>query len=258
MVVTAQTGFMVYPPLVEVLGNVDVRVFRQPWRRRAARQRQPGHPAPPAANFYAPSLSASRSCPRSCGSAGRLHLPPGIKKTQTAKIGHAFTTVGSENMVAPFPGFEELKLMVFATAFPSDDYHRLAGLTDPADFPARITARRRRALQAVRGRGGGGGGDGAEYLGRVTERGAANGDEQESIKCFPRMSVTKERDVRRRGRWMEAVGLVKLPLLVNKEPVDAINHVLHTSQAEQLGRQWVNKFKEQLQRQVFEVIIQAA
>ncbi|KAK8036863.1 Translation factor guf1 mitochondrial [Apiospora phragmitis] len=42
-----------------------------------------------------------------------------------AQIGHAFTTVGSENMVAPFPGLEELKLMVFATAFPtdSDDYH---------------------------------------------------------------------------------------------------------------------------------------
>ncbi|KAK7972445.1 Translation factor guf1 mitochondrial [Apiospora saccharicola] len=174
-------------------------------------------------------------------------------KTQNAKIGHAFTTVGSENMVAPFPGFEELKLMVFATAFPPTattttvwlvladrargQYHHRArrleegGLegrhrvshADPAKFPARTTARRRRALQAVRGRDG----DGAkEYLGRVTERCEANRDQQESIKGFPGMSVIKhrlptaqlvdlfgklkgaarERDARRRGRWVEAVG----------------------------------------------------
>ncbi|KAK8013565.1 MIT domain-containing protein [Apiospora marii] len=191
-------------------------------------------------------------------------------------------------MAAPFPGFEELKLVVFATALPSDDYHRLAGLaglpglcsptgflgslcssvfpdrlrqehgasiiTEP--FPARTTTRRNRALQAVRGRDGD---DAEEHLGRVTERREANRDEQESAKCVPRMSVIKYRlpTAQLAAGWKRS-GLVKLPLLVNKEPVDAINHVLHTSQAEQLGRQWVNKFKEQLQRQVFEVIIQAA
>jgi len=33
---------------------------------------------------------------------------------------------------------------------------------------------------------------------------------------------------------------------------------VHTSQAERLGRHWVTKFKEHVQRQMFEVVIQAA
>lgn len=45
--------------------------------------------------------------------------------------------------------------------------------------------------------------------------------------------------------------LTKLQLLVNKQPVDAICRVIHTSQAERLGRQWVTKFKEHVDRQMF-------
>jgi translation elongation factor EF-4 len=45
--------------------------------------------------------------------------------------------------------------------------------------------------------------------------------------------------------------LVKLQLLVNKQPVDAICRVVHTSQVDRLGRQWVSKFKEHVQRQMF-------
>jgi elongation factor 4 len=52
--------------------------------------------------------------------------------------------------------------------------------------------------------------------------------------------------------------LVKLQLLVNKHPVDAIAKVIHHSQAPRLGREWVTKFKEHVDRQQFEVIIQAA
>ena len=52
--------------------------------------------------------------------------------------------------------------------------------------------------------------------------------------------------------------LVKLQLLVNKAPVDAVARVVHTSQAQRLGRMWVTKFKEHVDRQLFEVIIQAA
>ncbi|MCJ1475051.1 Translation factor guf1 mitochondrial [Lambiella insularis] len=51
--------------------------------------------------------------------------------------------------------------------------------------------------------------------------------------------------------------IVKLQLLVNKIPVDAVSRVVHTSQAERLGRQWVTKFKEHVDRQMFEVVIQA-
>ncbi|CAK7263161.1 Translation factor guf1 mitochondrial [Sporothrix epigloea] len=52
--------------------------------------------------------------------------------------------------------------------------------------------------------------------------------------------------------------LVKLQLLVNKQPVDAISRVMHRSQIDRVGRQWVTKFKEHVDRQMFEVVIQAA
>lgn len=52
--------------------------------------------------------------------------------------------------------------------------------------------------------------------------------------------------------------LEKLQLLINKIPVDAVARVIHHSQAERLGRQWVQKFKEHVDRQLFEVVIQAA
>jgi elongation factor 4 len=52
--------------------------------------------------------------------------------------------------------------------------------------------------------------------------------------------------------------IVKLQLLVNKEPVDAVARVVHHSQVRHLGKQWVSKFKEHVDRQMFEVVIQAA
>jgi elongation factor 4 len=52
--------------------------------------------------------------------------------------------------------------------------------------------------------------------------------------------------------------IVKLDLLVNGAPVDAVSRVLHTSQVDRVGRVWVEKFKEHVDRQMFEVVIQAA
>ncbi|KAI9686415.1 MAG: Translation factor guf1 mitochondrial [Bathelium mastoideum] len=52
--------------------------------------------------------------------------------------------------------------------------------------------------------------------------------------------------------------IVKLQLLVNKEPVDAIARVVHNSQVERMGRAWASKFKEHVDRQMFEIVIQAA
>ncbi|KAK5239490.1 Translation factor guf1 mitochondrial, partial [Cryomyces antarcticus] len=57
--------------------------------------------------------------------------------------------------------------------------------------------------------------------------------------------------------WQRSA-IVKLQLLVNKLPVDAVARVVHTSQAERIGRAWVAKFKEHVDRQMFEVVIQAA
>ena len=57
--------------------------------------------------------------------------------------------------------------------------------------------------------------------------------------------------------WRES-NIVKLQLLVNKEPVDAVSRVIHSSQVRYLGKQWVEKFREHVDRQMFEVVIQAA
>jgi len=51
--------------------------------------------------------------------------------------------------------------------------------------------------------------------------------------------------------------IVKLQLHVNKVPVDAVARVVHYSQAERIGKAWVAKFKEHVDRQMFEVVIQA-
>jgi len=52
--------------------------------------------------------------------------------------------------------------------------------------------------------------------------------------------------------------LIKLDLLVNGEPVDALSLICHHDKAEQKGRGLAIKMKELIPRQLFEVVIQAA
>jgi GTP-binding protein LepA len=52
--------------------------------------------------------------------------------------------------------------------------------------------------------------------------------------------------------------LVKLDILINKEPVDALSSLIHADHSYELGRKMCEKLKDLIPRQQFEVAIQAA
>ncbi|TAQ91445.1 hypothetical protein B7494_g188 [Chlorociboria aeruginascens] len=287
------------------------------------------------------------------GQVGYIHFNPGMKKSQEALSGDTYTTVGSENLVEPYPGFEEPKSMVFVSAFPVDqgDHGHLedsinqiilndrsvtlqkessealgAGwrlgflgtlhcsvfedrlrqehgasiiitpptvpfkviwkdetetiIQNPASFPdANDSYRRVAELQEPY--------VSAtitlpeEYLGKVIELCEINRGEQKELNFFTATQVILSYDLPLAqlvddffGKLKSATkgyasldyedagfrrsSIVKMQLLVNKEPVDAVSRIVHTSQVDRLGRQWVKKFKEHVERQMFEVVIQAA
>ncbi|MBM3225910.1 MAG: elongation factor 4, partial [Candidatus Tectomicrobia bacterium] len=59
-------------------------------------------------------------------------------------------------------------------------------------------------------------------------------------------------------KTMRAAALVKLDILINSDPTDALSAIIHRDKAYEWGRELCHKLKELIPRQMFEVIIQAA
>lgn len=119
-----------------------------------------------------------------------------------------------------------------------------------------------------------------EYLGKVIELCEGNRGEQTEITFFTATQVILKYELpmaqlvddffgKLKGAtkgyatldyeeagWRRS-NIQKLQLHVNKIPVDAVARVVHYSQTERIGKQWVTKFKEHVNRQMFEVVIQA-
>ena len=284
------------------------------------------------------------------GQLGYIYFNPAMKRSQEAKVGDTYTTVGSEKLVQPLPGFEEPKSMVFVAAYPVDqsDYGHLedsieqivlndrsvtiakeysealgAGwrlgflgtlhcsvfedrlrqehgasiiitpptvpfkviwsngkeevIRNPNDFPDKYTTnvaelQEPYVMVTITLP--------EEYLGKVIELCEGNRGDQKELQFFTATQVILKYDLPlaqlvddffgklkgitkgyatldyEEADWRTS-NITKLQLLVNKEPVDAVARVVHASQAERLGRQWVTKFKEHVDRQMFEVVIQA-
>jgi translation factor GUF1, mitochondrial len=287
------------------------------------------------------------------GQVGYIYFNPGMKKSQEALSGDTFTTVGSEHIVEPYPGFEEPKSMVFVSAYPLDqsDHGHLEDSINQIVLNDRSVTLQKESSEAL------GAGwrlgflgtlhcsvfedrlrqehgasiiitpptvpfkvlwkDGKEeiiqnpalfpdtdtqgqkvaqlqepyvsatitlpeeYLGKVIELCEANRGEQKELNFFTATQVILKYDLplsqlvddffgKLKGATKGYASLdyedagfresniVKMQLLVNKVPVDAVARVVHSSQVERLGRVWVKKFKEHVDRQMYEVIIQAA
>ncbi|KAH8554375.1 translation factor GUF1-like protein, mitochondrial [Umbelopsis sp. PMI_123] len=56
----------------------------------------------------------------------------------------------------------------------------------------------------------------------------------------------------------EVSDLVKMTVLINSKPVDALSIILHKAQVQLVGRDWVKRLKGLIQRQLFEIVIQTA
>jgi len=55
-----------------------------------------------------------------------------------------------------------------------------------------------------------------------------------------------------------AADLVRLDILINGEPVDALSAIIHRSKARPWGKRLIDRLKELIPRQLFEVVLQAA
>ena len=76
-------------------------------------------------------------------------------------------------------------------------------------------------------------------------------------------SALRDEKQRRARLWLSLLGLregdlVKMGILVNNEPVDALSMIVHRSVAESRGRHMCERLKDLIPRHLFKIPIQAA
>src|SRR5918999_714369 len=189
-----------------------------------------------------------------------------IKTVSDAKIGDTITE-SNRPTTEPFPGFKELKPMVFAGLYPveSHEYSELrealakleepvitAMILTPSEFvgPILQLCQDKRGVQKK-----------LEYLKSdrvlITYDLPFNEvvmDFYDRLKTISRGYASLDYHVT--GYWESP--LVKMDILVNGEPVDALSSIVHRDRAYDRGRQLASKMRELIPRQMFEVAIQAA
>src|SRR5438552_1615660 len=189
--------------------------------------------------FFAPTRSESPTL--EAGEVG--YVITGLKDVSRLRVGD---TITSERRPAaePVPGYKDVKPMVFAGLFPtdSDDYPELrdaleklklndsALYYEPETCQALVDLTYELPLAEIV----------LDYYDRLKSRarGYASFD-YDVIGCRP-------------GK------LVRVDILVGGEPVDALSLVLHRDSAYERGRALVERLREEIPRQLFDVAIQAA
>src|SRR5438445_563362 len=141
-------------------------------------------------------------------------LVANIKKISDAKIGDTITEAGRPT-TEPFPGFKELKPMVFAGLYPVEgsEYPELRDALEKLPFNEVVL------------------------------------DFYDKLKTISRGYASLDYHVT--GYWPSP--LVKLDILVNGDPVDALLTIVHRDTAYERGRALASKMRELIPRQMFEV-----
>src|SRR5437773_1402436 len=180
----------------------------------------------------------------------------GIRRVADSKIGDTITEEARPTS-EPFPGFQEIKPMVFSGLYPTDSAQYEEPLitamiltNDEFVGPILKLAEEKRGVQK-----------GFEYVSSnrvlITYELPLNEivlDFYDRLKSASRGYASLDYHF---SGYKESP-LVKLDILVAGEPVDALSLIVHRDNAQPRGRALVEKMKEMIPRQMFEVAIQAA
>src|SRR5437870_3510056 len=184
-------------------------------------------------------------------SAGQVgYITAAIKRVADAKIGDTITEAARPT-AEPFPGYRDAKPMVFAGLFPIEEPYVRSSVYVPTEFMTAIY----KLAQEKRGEH-----KSLEYLGkRVHIRfdfplSEIVIDFYDKLKSISKGYASFDYEL----ADFRPSDLVKLDILLNGDPVDALSTIVHRDKAYERGKALVEKLRGVIPRQLYEVAIQAA